>query len=101
MDCFWKELILECAIDFIQNKKKLKSNKRELQIPHNGRFVSNHQKQYIRPIEDLFLIIRSKDSIQRKQFIQPLDERAAIYRNQFSYSFKLSIGGYSNLSITQ
>ena len=64
-------------------------------FPSNGRFVSNHQKQYIRPIEDLFLIIRSKVSIQWKQFIQPLDERAAIYRNKFVYSFKLSIGGFN------
>ena len=45
----------------------MNSSKRELQIPHNGRKVSIHQKQYFRPMEELFLSIRSKVSIQRKQ----------------------------------
>ena len=51
-------------------------------------------------MEELFLIIRSKVSIQRKQFIQPLDERAAIYRNKFVYSFKLSIGGIQSYQLS-
>lgn len=51
-------------------------------------------------MEELFLSIRNNVSIQRIQIMQPLGERAAIYRNKFVYSFKLSIGGIQSYQLS-